>query len=87
MTDRVVEASLGSDGISVEVIEGSFAELAVLGGSPTILIDGVDPFPGADTGSEPHCRLYLTAAGFEGAPAVVDLRAALAASVTPGATT
>ena len=55
MTDRIGVAALGLDGGEVEVMERSFAELAVLGGSPTALIDGVDPFPAADTGGEPHC--------------------------------
>jgi hypothetical protein len=55
-------------------------------GSPTILIDGVDRFgsdgeaaglsddavPGLDT-----CRVYVTAAGLEGAPSVDQLRIAL----------
>ena len=48
-------------------------------GSPTVLIDGQDPFA-ADSGSAPArdaCRLYRTAAGFEGAPSIDQLRTAL----------
>ena len=47
-------------------------------GSPTILIDGHDPF------TDPHgtvgmsCRQYRTARGIEGAPSVEQLVAALA---------
>ena len=46
-------------------------------GSPTILIDGRDPF-GADS-AEPtmSCRLYATEAGVDGAPSVDMLVAAL----------
>lgn len=46
-------------------------------GSPTILIDGVDPFatPGASSGLA--CRLYQTPEGPGGAPSVVQLTDAL----------
>lgn len=47
-------------------------------GSPTILIDGRDPFaePGAVTGLS--CRVYRSQAGLAGAPTVAQLRTALA---------
>lgn len=47
-------------------------------GSPTILIDGRDPFaePGAVPGLS--CRVYRTQSGVAGAPTVAQLRAALA---------
>jgi hypothetical protein len=47
-------------------------------GSPTVLIDGRDPFatPGAVPGLS--CRVYRTHAGLAGAPTVALLRAALA---------
>ena len=53
-------------------------------GSPTILIDGHDPFatPGATPGLS--CRVYATDAGMTGSPTVVQLREALAAA-KPGA--
>ncbi len=46
-------------------------------GSPTILIDGKDPFaePGAPVGLA--CRVYQTAEGLAGTPAPTELRAAL----------
>lgn len=84
MTDRIAMAARGLDDVEVEVVERSFADLAVLGGSPTVLIDGVDPFPAADRGREAHCRLYRTPAGIEGAPSIDDLRAALDQASTPG---
>jgi protein-disulfide isomerase len=49
-------------------------------GSPTILIDGRDPFavPGATPGLS--CRVYATDTGLTGAPTVVQLRDALTAA-------
>ena len=46
-------------------------------GSPTVLIDGGDPFaePGATPGLA--CRIYRTDGGLAGAPTVTQLRAAL----------
>ena len=45
-------------------------------GSPTILIDGTDPFPVAD-GTTVASRLYFTDAGLEGAPSVRQLEEVL----------
>jgi hypothetical protein len=49
-------------------------------GSPTILIDGQDPFaePGAVPGLS--CRVYRTDTGVTGAPTVAQLHTALAAA-------
>jgi hypothetical protein len=51
-------------------------------GSPTVLLDGRDPFAAADGGSHSvtvrdACRIYVTEAGFEGAPSVDQLRTVL----------
>jgi hypothetical protein len=46
-------------------------------GSPTILIDGTDPFP-ADGKPALACRLYPTERGMQGAPTVDQLIEALA---------
>lgn len=46
-------------------------------GSPSVLIDGVDPYV---TGQEPvglSCRVYRTERGSEGAPSEAQLRAAI----------
>jgi len=48
-----------------------------MNGSPTVLIDGVDPF-GADAAASLACRLYRDAAGVRGAPSVEALTAGLA---------
>lgn len=47
-------------------------------GSPTILIDGVDPFaePGAAPGLS--CRVYQTEGGLAGSPTIAQLSAVLA---------
>lgn len=41
-------------------------------GSPTILVDGRDPFPSSD-GPSLACRLYGTTAALSGAPTVAQL--------------
>jgi hypothetical protein len=47
-------------------------------GSPTLLIDGQDPFADPDTPSSLSCRLYRAPDGRQqGAPSVADLRGVL----------
>ncbi|WP_299445059.1 thioredoxin family protein [uncultured Phycicoccus sp.] len=48
-------------------------------GSPSILVDGVDPF--AEPGEQPglSCRRYRTPDGYAGAPTLEQLRAVLGA--------
>ena len=80
--DHLNEAIRISDvgSIDVRLIESSHTHhdaAATTHGSPTILIDGVDPFPADRRGSSGHCRLYATARGFEGAPSVDQLVEAL----------
>lgn len=48
-------------------------------GSPTILIDGRDPFVDHSAGVGLSCRVYATPEGLRGAPTVDQLRAALGA--------
>lgn len=45
-------------------------------GSPTLLVDGRDPFGNAE--ATVSCRLYRDAAGVHGAPSVAQLREVLA---------
>ncbi len=47
-------------------------------GSPSILIDGIDPFADAGASVALTCRLYRTPDGLSGAPTLEQLRAALA---------
>ena len=58
------------------------AASAGMHGSPTILIDGTDPFA---TGDEPSvsCRLYDNADGLSGAPSVADLLAVITSEAAP----
>ena len=54
---------------------------AGFGGSPTILIDGRDPFNRFGDGHNPSCRLYRTEHGLEGAPSVAAIRRAIEEAV------
>lgn len=53
------------------------ARAAGFRGSPTILVDGRDPFPSAGEPLGLSCRVYRTAAGIAGAPTIDQVRAAL----------
>ncbi len=54
------------------------AERVGFHGSPSILIDGVDPFAGADASVGLACRIYQTPQGPSGAPTLEQLRSAVA---------
>ncbi|NMM30992.1 MAG: thioredoxin family protein [Cellulomonas sp.] len=58
----------------VETVED--AERVAFHGSPSILIDGVDPFAGAGVGLA--CRIYQTPQGPAGSPTLEQLRSAVA---------
>lgn len=81
---HLAEALAGRTDVSVEhrvVSTPEEAERYGMHGSPTILVDGRDPFaePGAVTSLS--CRLYLDADGrAQGAPSAGQFRAALAAA-------
>ncbi|CAN5564328.1 hypothetical protein BH23ACT3_BH23ACT3_05080 [soil metagenome] len=47
-------------------------------GSPSILVDGVDPFAGPDDAFGVSCRMYQTPDGPAGSPTLDQLRAAIA---------
>ena len=85
--DRLAAALTGYPGTVVrrrEVADQQEAAKAGMHGSPTLLIDGVDPF--APPGQPPSlsCRIYRNEAGrTSGAPSVEALRQALAAA-SPG---
>ena len=53
------------------------AERLRFAGSPTILLDGTDPFPAETQSFGLTCRVYGTEAGSEGSPSVRQLIAAL----------
>ncbi|HEY4460001.1 MAG TPA: hypothetical protein VGN81_37160 [Pseudonocardiaceae bacterium] len=82
LRQRLTQA-LAEQAEKVEPIDRVITDLASartwrMTGSPTLLVDGVDPF--AEPGLEPSesCRLYRGEAGdLQGAPTVAALRTAL----------
>jgi hypothetical protein len=76
-----ITAALGRRTVEVELVEvREEAEAARWGmtGSPTVLLDGVDPFAAADARASVSCRLYRDTDGrTQGAPSVKALRQAL----------
>ena len=82
--ERLAAVLAGHPGAVVhrrEVADEREAAEAGMHGSPTLLIDGVDPFAGPDARASLSCRLYRDAAGRAGgAPSVEALRQALAAA-------
>jgi len=74
-------AELGGDPGAVVYQEVTTPEQAAeLGfrGSPTILVDGVDPFAGPDDPTGLSCRIYRTDTGLAPVPTVQQIRAVLA---------
>ena len=51
-------------------------------GSPSILIDGTDPFADPDTPAGFSCRVYQTPNGPAGTPSLAQLRAAISSRST-----
>lgn len=54
-------------------------------GSPTILVNGVDPFEVPDSPVGLGCRIYLTPRGSAGTPTLAGLRQALKRAADPRA--
>lgn len=72
--------SIGADPSSVvyvRVTSAAQADAVGFRGSPTILVDGADPFADPDVPTGLTCRIYRTAAGVEPAPTVEQLQAVL----------
>jgi hypothetical protein len=86
----VVRQALDQEGLSdvpvTTVTIDTEAEAARLGfpGSPTILIDGHDPFPEADSRPALACRLYQHPTGLNGTPPIHPIRQALRDASTGG---
>lgn len=75
-------AALSGTGVAAAITDRLVtdeAEAARLGfaGSPTILVDGTDPFAAPDLAPSLTCRLYPTCDGLQGAPTVDELVEAL----------
>ncbi|MFF3467076.1 organomercurial lyase [Streptomyces sp. NPDC002619] len=85
--DRIIRAldGRGADMETVEVADQEQAARLGMTGSPTVLIDGVDPFAVAGAPASVSCRLYRGPDGrAEGAPSVADLQRALDAAAATG---
>ncbi|MEU9821725.1 MULTISPECIES: hypothetical protein [unclassified Pseudonocardia] len=71
----------GHEATPVEVrtmTEESIAGTPEFAGSPTILIDGIDPFAEQTAGPAGNsCRIYRSEAGVSGAPSLEQLRQVL----------
>ncbi|MBR7839276.1 thioredoxin family protein [Actinospica durhamensis] len=77
-----VTAALGSRAARVDLVEVDDQEQAVelgMSGSPTILLDGVDPFATDATAPSLSCRLYREDDGaVSGAPSLAALNRVIA---------
>ena len=72
---RQLGRDLRVDSLKVSTVEE--AELLGFRGSPTILIDGDDPFPDEELPKGLSCRLYCTTDGVSGVPTTEQLVEAL----------
>lgn len=80
---RLVQALAGREVTIIrrEVSDDAQARLLGLRGSPTLLIDGTDPFAAPGEPASLSCRIYRQPDGsVDGAPSLGQLRAALGAS-------
>ena len=77
---REALALAGRDDVQVEhrlVVTPEQAEAAGFRGSPTVLINGEDPFADPDAPVGLSCRVYGSATGLTGVPTVEQLLAVL----------
>lgn len=78
-TRRRLEAALRATGFGDTTIRlrvvttGEEAARLRFAGSPTILIDGADLFPGGEPASDIACRVYATPTGLAGLPTTEQL--------------
>src|SRR5688572_4563951 len=63
-------AGVGADVMLVEVATGEDAERLRFRGSPTVLLDGADPFASDADPVGLSCRVFRTPDGLKGAPTV-----------------
>ena len=82
VADARLREALLATGADADVVYESVdtqeeAERLRFAGSPTILLDGADPFPAETQSFGLTCRIYRTETGSEGSPSVQQLVAAL----------
>ena len=71
----------GNQSVDLERVESDEdAQRLRFRGSPTIIINGVDPFSAEDAPVGLSCRVYMTETGLEGAPSLEQLLRALGGS-------
>lgn len=80
--DARLREALATDHIHADIIYEAVntpeeAERLRFTGSPTVLIDGAEPFPVAETSFGLACRVYQTEVGLEGSPSVRQFAAAM----------
>ena len=79
LREALRSAGMGELEIQLQEVAGpEEAERVGFGGSPTILLDGVDLFADTSPSVGYACRLYRTKAGTEGAPSLSQLTERLA---------
>ena len=76
---RLLAGELGFE-LELHRVADTDAESIGFRGSPTILVDGSDPFGGDDRPGGLSCRIYDTPDGPAGSPTLQQLRDVLAAS-------
>ena len=72
-----LQAEVGFELTNQRVATPEEAELVGFRGSPTILVDGVDPFAPDDAPFAFACRVYSTPEGSAGSPTIEQLRKVL----------
>jgi hypothetical protein len=75
---ETLSAELGFELDRRQVDTPEDAERLAFRGSPTVLVDGRDPFAAGDEPVGLSCRVYVTDTGLAGAPTEQQLRGALA---------
>jgi hypothetical protein len=84
LTEALTRAGLPGQPVElVEVGNDEDAEALLFPGSPTVRLDGNDPFPHADGAHGLTCRVYRTPDGLAGSPTVEQLTEALVAARGP----
>ncbi len=89
LNDRLAIALRGKTGVTVShhvVTSEDEAAKLKMQGSPTLLINGVDPFATPEQQPSLSCRLYRDEGGhLSGAPSVAQLRQAIEQAARPSA--
>jgi hypothetical protein len=82
LADELVRTAVADTGVRATITHTvitstDHAQQRHFTGSPTILLNGVDPFAQHDAQVAFSCRLYSTPEGLRGVPTLRDLRRAL----------